>query len=118
MKFILDYFREVEEALQPLTKYKLFLLGSLIASLDCMMYVIIISFIFILEYLFGDIGSKIAYGTIDILAVITFIALIRRCKSMKRIIKKICSFLFNFDLVDFFAMLLLAELIKIIIDNW
>lgn len=102
MKFIVDYFREVEEALQPLTKYKLFLLGSLIASLDCMMYVILISFVFILEYLFGDIGSKIAYRTIDILVVITFIALIRRCsKSMKRIIKKICSFLFNFDLVDF-----------------
>ena len=93
MKFIMDYFREVEEAFLPLTKYKLFLLGSLIASLDCMMYVIIISFIFILEYLFGDIGSKIAYGTIDILAVATFIILIRMCsKSLKYIIKRYVVF--------------------------
>lgn len=75
MKFILDLFREVEETFQfmPPSKYKIFLLGSLIASLDCLMYVVLISFVFILKYLFGDIGSTIAYGTIDVLAIICFI---------------------------------------------
>lgn len=120
MKFILDLFEELEEAFQfmPPSKYKIFLLGSLMASLDCLMSVILISFVFILEYLFGDIGSKIAYGSIDILAIMCFILLIRRCKSIRCIIRKIHAFLFNLDLVDFLAMLLVAEIIQIIIENW
>lgn len=120
MEFIHDLIEALMEAIQfmPPSKYKIFLLGSLIASLDCLMYVVLISFVFILEYLFGDIGSKIAYGTIDILAIVCFIFLIRKCKSMRRIMRKIRRFLSNLDLVDFLAMLLVAEIIQIIIENW
>lgn len=41
-----------------------------------------------------------------------------KCKNMRHIIRKIRTFLFNLDLVDFLAMLLVAEIIQIIIENW